>query len=581
MTTGRGGISFEERIGRVLLEGGFLTSQQLEKAKQLTQEKGIGLLDVILSQGMVARETLTTVLSFQLRIPIVDLRHVQVDAQAVRLMPEDYAQKHKVLPVGFDSDGSLRVATATPHDFQLSSEISSITGRQTKFVLALGGELDELIRHTYASTAAAAPKKEAPSRGESETVVGRATAIVPTAAPQAGGLLGQDVSQLPAVQAVEMITLQALKRQASDIHLVPTSDSSKVLFRLDGELQHAIALPMSLHESMISRIKVLADMDISEKRRPQDGSFSLKFGEKMVDFRVATIGTAWGEMMVIRVLDRAGGPLSLEDLGLESTSLHIWRQLLGLPYGMVLVSGPTGSGKTTTLYASVAELIKERGNIMTIEDPIEYRMEALNQIEVNRAAGVDFPTGLKSIMRLDPDVILVGEIRDAETAKTAVDAALTGHLVLASIHSNDAASSIVRLLDLGTEPYLVATAVVGALAQRLVRRLCVHCAIVSDVSATESMVYEQEMQEPASGIKITRGCNYCGQTGYAGRIGVFEVLSVSENIRKLVSSNASGQEIRAVALAEGMIPLRRAGMLLAKSGTTSVDEVMKKVFFIE
>lgn len=581
MTTGRGGISFEERIGRVLLEGGFLTAQQLEKAKQLSKDKGLGLLDVVLAQGMVARETLTTVLSFQLRIPIVDLRHVQVDPQAVRLMPEDYAQKHRVLPVGFDSDGSLRVATATPHDFQLSSEISSITGRQTKFVLALGGELDELIGHTYASAAATAPRKE-PSAPEADGgAPSRSTAITPSAVSKAPELLGNDIAQLPAVQAVEMVTLQALKRQASDIHLVPTSDSSKVLFRLDGALQHAIALPMSLHESMISRIKVLANMDISEKRRPQDGSFSLKFGEKTVDFRVATVGTAWGEMMVIRVLDRAGGPLSLEDLGLESTSLHIWRQLLGLPYGMVLVSGPTGSGKTTTLYASVTELVKDRGNIMTIEDPIEYRMEALNQIEVNRAAGVDFAAGLKSIMRLDPDVILVGEIRDAETAKTAVDAALTGHLVLASIHSNDAASSIVRLLDLGTEPYLVATAVVGALAQRLVRRLCAHCAGEGEPSATEAMVYEQEMQEPAAGLKIGRGCNYCGQTGYAGRIGVFEVLAVSENIRKLVSANASGQEIRSAALAEGMVPLRRAGMLLAKSGITTVDEVMKKVFFIE
>jgi type II secretory ATPase GspE/PulE/Tfp pilus assembly ATPase PilB-like protein len=226
---------------------------------------------------------------------------------------------------------------------------------------------------------------------------------------------------------------------------------------------------------MVSRIKVLAEMDISENRRPQDGSFTLQFGEKHVDFRVSTIGITWGEMMVIRILDRSGGVLSLEDIGLDARPLLGWRQLLGLPFGMVLVSGPTGSGKTTTLYASVTELVKDRGNIMTVEDPVEYRMEDLHQIEVNRAAGIDFPTGLKSIMRLDPDVILVGEVRDAETAKTAVDAALTGHLVLASVHSNDAASSFVRLLDLGIEPYMAATAIAGGLAQRLVRKICPHC----------------------------------------------------------------------------------------------------------
>ena len=322
-------------------------------------------------------------------------------------------------------------------------------------------------------------------------------------------------------------------------------------------------------------------MDISDTRRPQDGSFTLQFGEKTVDFRVSSIGTTWGEMMVVRILDRSGGVIKLEDIGLDSTPLHVWRQLMALPYGMVLVSGPTGSGKTTTLYASVAELVNLRGNIMTVEDPVEYRMEDMNQIEVNRAAGIDFAAGLRAIMRLDPDIILVGEIRDSETAKTAVDAALTGHLVLASIHSNDASSSLVRLLDLGIEPYLAATAVVGGLAQRLVRTVDRHCQILSDLNATENMAYESELQETAEQLPMGQGCNFCGGTGYSGRTGVFEVLAVTEPIRELMGSGASGQRIRQQAIADGMLTLRRTGMLKAKEGVTTVGEVMRKVFFID
>jgi len=442
--------SFEQRVGQVLVEGGFMKADQLQKAKQLAEEKKTGLLDTLVAQRMVSRETLVTVLSFQLRIPIVDLKHVEVDPEALALIPEDFSRKNQILPVGFDTDGSLRVATMMPNDFALSTQLSSMTGRQIKFALAPGGGLKELIDRTYAvkSGGLTAPVPAPPGGVAPAPAAGRAIATV----TETGAVVGGELSALSAIQAVETVALQAVKRRASDIHLVPTSDSSKVLFRIDGQLQNVAVLPLTLHESMVSRIKVLANMDISERRRSQDGSFSLKFGEKTVDFRVATVGMAWGEMLVVRILDRSGGLVTLEDIGLDSNSLHTWRQLMTLPYGMLLVSGPTGSGKTTTLYASIAELVSSRGNIMSIEDPVEYRMETINQIEVNRQAGITFATGLRSIMRMDPNVILVGEIRDKETAHTAVDASLTGHLVLASIHSNDAASSIVRLLDLGTEP---------------------------------------------------------------------------------------------------------------------------------
>ena len=567
--------SFEDRVGQVLVEGGFVTSQQLDQAREASAESGVGLLDTLVNYGTVAQETLVTVLSFQLRIPVVDLRHVEVDSGAVALLSEDFARQYNVMPIGFDSDGSLRIATRLPNDFQLSSELSTVTGRQTKFVLAIGGKLEELIDKVYASARPATPIAEAAATGFAD-----APMVLADTHP-GGGILGQDLGQLPAVQAVDMITLQAVKGHASDIHMVPNSDSSKVLFRMDGILREMVVLPLTLHESMISRIKVQAGMDISENRRPQDGNFSTNFGERKVEFRVSTVGTTWGEMMVIRVLDQEGSLMSLEALGMDSTPLHVWRQLLSLPYGMVLVSGPTGSGKTTTLYASVAELVSTRGNIMAVEDPIEIRMEGINQIQVNRAAGIDFPAGLRSIMRLDPDIILIGEIRDEETAKTAVNAALTGHLVLASIHSNDAAASIVRLLDLGVETFLAATGIVGSLAQRLVRKVCPQCQILTDPSVTEAMAYEQEMQETAEQFKVGQGCNFCGDTGFSGRTGVFEVLTVDDSLRKLISAGAAGPELRAQALSTGMISMRRSGMLLAKEGVTTLGEVFRGVFAID
>ena len=572
----RSGASFEERVGRILMDAGDVTQEQLKKARQAADDSNSSLLDTLVNLGMAPRDTLATLLTDRLRIPVVDLKTVQVDPRAIRVVPEEFARSNTLLPIGFEPDGSLRVATANPSDFQAGTRLSSITGHQTRFVLALGGRLSELIDRTYASGASHHSRPDLngiqpgghPSERSQEP-------------PAARGLFGENIAEMQAVQAVETITLQAVKRRASDVHLVPTADSASVLFRLDGVLQKVLSLPLRLHESMISRIKVLSDMDISESRRPQDGSFTLRFGEKRVDFRVSSVGITWGEMMVIRILDRTGGLIGLEELGLDASPLHTWRKLLALPFGMLLVSGPTGSGKTTTLYSAVMELVGERGNIMTVEDPVEYRIEDIHQIEVNRAAGIDFPTGLRSIMRLDPDIILVGEIRDAETAKTAVDAALTGHLVLASIHSNDASSSFVRLLDMGIEPYMAATAVAGTLAQRLVRKVCGYCKEAAELNAAEAFAYESEIQEPGPHLVAGKGCNFCGYTGFSGRTGVFEVLAVSQATRKLVAAGSSGQAIREQALQDGMVPLRRAGMLKCKDGVTTASEVLRRVFFVD
>lgn len=579
-----GAVSFDERLSTVLVEGGFINRDQLEEARRLSAERGTRLLDVLVDRGFVSRETIVTVLSFQLKIPVVDLRNAKVDPEAVNLVPEEYASEHVVLPFAFDTDGSLRVATLMPHNFETASALSNMTGKQIKFVFALGGDLQELIHRTYSegrarhTAAAISSAPSATAASPAPRTAGFANGHGGAFEPKSG-VLG-NIAQESAVEAVERLTQQAVRRRVSDIHLRATPQAGQILFRLDGELQHVSDVPSDLYESMVSRIKVLAQMDISETRRPQDGGFSAPVGNRTVDFRVSTAGTAWGELMVMRVLDRAGGLLGLEDLGLRAQQLQTWRNLLSLPYGLLLVSGPTGSGKSTTLYASVRELVGKRGNIITVEDPIEYRLETINQIQVNRQAGIDFAAGLRAVMRLDPDVILIGEVRDTETARIAVDAALTGHLVFASIHSHDATSAIVRLLDLGAEPFLVASAAAGVLGQRLVRKICDHCRTETTLSTVEQVMFEQETQKSAEGVTFYqgRGCNFCFGTGFSSRIGVFEVYGVSEDARKLIAQSENNQQLRDLAVSEGMIPMRRSGLLMAEQGTTTVGEVLSKVY---
>ena len=377
-----------------------------------------------------------------------------------------------------------------------------------------------------------------------------------------------------------MITLQAVKTNASDVHLRPGVDSSRVLYRIDGVLHEGPVVPLTLHEGMVSRIKVMADMDITESRRPQDGHFTMKFGERNVDFRVSTSPTTWGELMVIRALYRDDGLRPLSDLGMDGAGLVSFRRALQAPYGMVLVSGPTGAGKTTTLYAALHELVDGTRNVITIEEPIEYRIDNVNQVEVNRAAGIDFASGLRSILRLDPDIILVGEVRDGETARMAVDSALTGHLVLSAIHANNAPSAAVRLIDLEVEPFLVASSLVAVEAQRLARRVCQHCKMQKEPTATEAMAYEQIMQEPAEVFFVGEGCNLCGQTGYSGRLGIFEVMMVSEEIRALIAKKSMAEVIRDQAVREGMVPLEKARMQKVKAGETTISEVMRATFSV-
>ncbi len=552
-------------------------------------KEGKRLTSVLQEKGWTSKDTLTTVLSFHLKVPVADPRQVEVDPEAVRLVPEALATEANVLPIATDRDGTLRVLMEDPGDFDTINKLATLTGRQIKAVLPIGDGLDELIKRNYSAGADLTGAIDMATRlGAGGTAIEQVPREVAQDQDTFGdggtdagsSLTSRNLSQAPVAHAVDMITLQAVKIEASDVHFRPGQDSSKVLYRIDGVLHEGPVVPLTLHEGMVSRVKVMANMDITETRRPQDGHFTMTFGERNVDFRVSTTPTTWGELMVIRALYRDEGLRPLNELGMEGATLISFRRALKSPYGMVLVSGPTGAGKTTTLYGGITELIDGRSNIITIEEPIEYRLDNINQVEVNRAAGIDFAHGLRSILRLDPDIILVGEIRDTETASMAVDSALTGHLVLSAIHANNAAGAAVRLVDLGVEPFLVGSSLVGVEAQRLARRVCDHCKLEREPTAMEAIAYEQIMQEEASEFFIGEGCNLCGHTGYQGRIGIFEFMQVSEEIRRLIAGKSTADEIRAQAIREGMIPLEKAGMMMVKEGITTISEVMRATFVV-
>jgi general secretion pathway protein E len=496
-------------------------------------------------------------------MPVVDLTTERVQAAALGLIPEDVARQMNVLPLAADVS-TLTIALEDPLRLEVIDNLRALTRRRIVTVLAPYGSVQPAINQHYRLTG----QIEQHLKG----------AFAQARIEPAANALAAEVSAAPVVRAVETMIEQAVRDRASDIHLEPEKDHLRVRFRIDGILHDVLHLPLSAHGPIISRVKVLANMNIAERRRPQNGQFSKRVGDRDVDFRVATVETGRGEMLVLRVLDKRISFIPLPDLGIMPVPLEMYRRMLDTPLGMILVSGPTGSGKTTTLYASLQHLDAQQLNIMTIEDPIEYHFDRINQIQVNRQADITFASGLRAVMRLDPNVILVGEIRDSETAMTAVQAALTGHLVLSTIHANDAASAILRLRDLGVEPFLISSVLVGSVAQRLVRRLCPHCRAVRPALPAEAALYAECTGEERSEFIYGAGCNHCAGTGYYGRVGLFEVLPVSDGIRAMIAGDANVPALRGLALREGMAPLRVDGMFKVQAGITTPHEVMRNAF---
>ena len=556
----------QEKLGELLVEAGALAAEQLEAAVVESRRLGKRLGAYLVEEGMVTPEDLATTLSLQLNVPFIDLKRHAVQPQALQLVPEEYARQRDLIPIDVVGD-ALLVVMADPGNIQVLEDLKARAKMAIQPAVGIPSDIREAINRHYRAS------------GEIEAQISQVAP--PVTEPAVHEALTPDlVAQTPIVRTVDLLVAQAVRDRASDIHLEPQERHLRVRYRIDGILHEVQTLPLSVHAQLVSRIKVLAGMNIAERRRPQDGQFSVQVEGKDVDFRVATSDSAHGEMMVLRVLDTSLSFLALTDLGFLPEALDRYSRMLRTPFGMVFVAGPTGSGKTTTLYASVNQLDRKGRNIVTIEDPIEYQFEDINQIQVNPRADITFASGLRSIMRLDPDVILVGEVRDRETAQMATQAALTGHLVLSSIHANDAVGVLFRLLDLGVEPPLIASALVGVVSQRLIRRACAHCRSLSEAPAEERLAYEGELGEGRDEFYYGSGCNFCANTGYLGRTGVFEVLVLSEELRRMLLEGANSGQLKAQAESEGMVTMRRDGMLKVQQGITTPYEVIRAVFSI-
>jgi len=485
--------------------------------------------------------------------------------EVLQLIPETMARRFNAMPLAV-ADNVLQVAMANPANIFALEALALQSKMRIDPIAASEREIREAIDFNYKDFR------------QIEEQISR----IPTGAEAVDKQALIEIAEdTPVASTLRLIIDEGAKARASDIHIEPEEDRLRIRYRIDGALQDVMSLPLKIHLPLTSRIKIMADMNIADHLRPQDGQFSTAAKGRPIDIRVATSPTIHGETTVLRLLDKSLGIIDLPQLGFSPEALAKYEDMLKVPFGMILVSGPTGAGKTTTLYASVNKLDKVSRNIITIEDPVEYRFASMSQIQVNPRAGVTFASGLRSILRLDPDVILVGEIRDAETAKIAIQSALTGHLVLSSIHANDAIGVIFRLLDLGREPFLVSAAVIGVLAQRMVRRICPDCATYQQAPLMEQLAYAKETGEEQTEFLYSTGCELCSHTGYRGRTGLFEVLPVSDKIRMQILRGASTAEIRRQATEEGMIPLIKDGMFKVKAGITTPSEVLRNAYLIE
>jgi len=554
--------------GRTLLTAGLIAESDLERATQLHRATGQRITDALIEIGAVTEDQVQHALAREFGMECVDLADLRVDRALLDLVPHQVAVRHCVFPVAVE-DNHLVLASADPLDTEADDLVAAASGKLVKPVLAPRSELRAIIQNYYESD---------------EVILESACAVASEAdmevlgAPETGITLEEleaKAEQVPVVRIVGHIISDAYRRRASDIHIEPRENTVIVRYRLDGMLHTILHLPKRVQLAVASRIKVIADMDIANSRSPQDGRAKVRVGERGLDLRISTLPTIHGETVVIRLLDQGQEAYGLEELGLGGGALEAARAALAQPQGMILLTGPTGSGKTTTLYAALTQLRQDATNIVTVEDPIEYQITGISQVQVNPRAGVTFASGLRSILRQDPDVIMIGEMRDLETAEIALRSALTGHLVLSTLHTNDAPSTVARLVDVGLEPYLIASSLLLVIAQRLVRRICPDCK-VPDVDAAARDDAQQGLVADGS-VRFYRGagCEKCEGTGYRGRIGVYEVMPVTEEIGQLISSHQPTAVIAQAARRAGMRTLIEDGMAKAVAGVTSLPEVLR------
>ena len=556
---------YEGRFGELLIETKRISETQLNEALAAQQHSGNKLGQELVKLGSLEARELTIAMAEFFGLPLVNLHVVDIDADALELIPESVAREHCVIPTHREGD-TLIVAVAEPSD-ELRAVLVNVSHSSVELRVASFADLQWAIDSNYRAISAVDDLVEAFRVVDDLRRPANDTANAVVVADDA-----------PVVQVVDRILTQALRDRASDVHIEPSHDKVRIRFRIDGALKEILELPVSIAPGLVSRIKIMAEMNIVERRRPQDGQLTATIDGKEVDVRVSTVATIMGEKCVMRILDKTRSVLKLGDLGMPTDTHETYSKIVRAPFGMVLCAGPTGSGKTTTLYATVSEVSNPQLNVMTIEDPVEYVFPSINQIQTNEQAGLTFATGLKSILRQDPDVILVGEVRDVETTRVAVQSALTGHFVISSMHATDSVSALHRLLDMGIESFLVASSVLAVVGQRLLRRVCVSCMTPYQPSDEELVFYEESGGAAKEIFYHGTGCNFCSHTGFQDRIGIYELLVMTPEIRRLVVGWATQEELRSLAVKQGMRTLRQEAINLVAADITSIDEVIRNVY---
>ncbi|HZQ27307.1 MAG TPA: ATPase, T2SS/T4P/T4SS family, partial [Acidimicrobiales bacterium] len=546
------------------MAAGLLSQEALEGALDEQADTGKFLGRILIERGLVTEADLYRILAPQLGLEYVDLSDYSIDSSAVGLISESLARRYQALPVGWD-EGRLVLAMADPGNVFAIDDIRTITKSEVRVIMATPDSIVEAIdRHTRMD-------------GEAENISAQASSEYETDQDTLANVK-EVVEDAPIVKLVNLLITQAVAERASDIHIEPTERDVRVRYRIDGVLHEKMRPPKNIQSGIISRLKIMAEINIAERRIPQDGRINVTIGGKAIDLRVATLPTVYGEKVVMRILDKSTALLRLSDLGFLEGSRERFEQSYRKPYGTILVTGPTGSGKSTTLYATLNILNEDSRNIITVEDPVEFRLGGVNQVQINPKAGLTFASALRAILRSDPDVVLVGEIRDRETATIAVEAALTGHMVLSTLHTNDAASTPTRLIEMGVEPFLVGSAIDCIVAQRLARQLCTHCRVpytptVEDVKTLAGPHAASMFDHGSYTWYRAEGCQICGRTGYRGRFALHEVMTITEEIERLIVSRAHSEDIMRTALSQGMLTLRQSGIAKVQAGLTSIEEI--------
>ncbi len=551
------------RLGDLLVNAGAISEKQLQSALMEQQLTNLRLGEILIKNGFLTERQLAEALSSQLKLPMVTLARYRPMIEALRMVPENVARRLDLLPLAVLDNNRLFIAMADPLNIISIDEVRMLTGMEVDVGVAIPSEIRRDMDSFYSV------------RGNVDDAI---VEIVDMSAAEEmrrdfDAAAEASVDDAPVVKLVNGLLDQAVRESASDLHIEPFEKSSRVRYRVDGNLFDALDFPRNLHPAVISRLKIMANMDISEKRRPQDGRILLKFQERKVDLRVSSLPTVFGEKMVMRVLDQASSAVGLERIGLLEEDRGLLDGIISRPYGMMLVTGPTGSGKSTTLYSVLERINEPESNLITVEDPVEYMIPGINQVQINEKAGLTFADALRSILRQDPDKIMVGEIRDTETAQLAVRAALTGHLVLSTLHTNDAPSAVIRLNDMGVAPFLISSSVIGVIAQRLVRKLCPACKEAFEPGP--NVCREYQIPE-GSRIYKAVGCEQCRWSGYKGRTAVFQMMTINDEIRRLIAEEAQAREIEDAALRNGMRSLRDAGLLKVLEGVSSMEEVLQE-----